>query len=148
MPISADIQVFRIPSFCTKSGGQCSFCYQAPTTWNQFPVSVCHATCVSSFKSSLKTILLSKAFSSVPLLQDVSVCVHVSCALNLCQTMYFERICKRFGPVGIRCSKYPLLLLLQIIFCNDLFLSKTLGEVCEKKLDVTQNPSILCLFHV
>jgi hypothetical protein len=64
---SADTRVFKIPSFRTKSSGQRSFSYQAPTTWNQLPVSVRHASSVSSFKSSLKTYLFSQTFSSVPL---------------------------------------------------------------------------------
>ena len=56
---SADTRVFRVPSFRTKSRGQCSFSYQAPTTWNQLPASIRHASSVSSFKSSLKTLLFS-----------------------------------------------------------------------------------------
>ena len=64
---SADTRVFRIPSFRTKSSGQRSFSYQAPTTWNKLPASIRYASSVSSFKSSLKTFLFSKTFSSVPL---------------------------------------------------------------------------------
>ncbi len=64
---SADTRVFRIPSFRTKSSGQRSFSYQAPTTWNKLPASIRHASSVSSFRSSLKTFLFSKTFSSVPL---------------------------------------------------------------------------------
>ena len=62
---SADTRVFRIPSFRTKSSGQSSFSYQAPVIWNQLPVSVRHSASVSSFKSSLKTFLFLKPFSSV-----------------------------------------------------------------------------------
>ena len=54
---SADAGVFRIPSFQTKSSGQCPFSYQAPVMWNQLPVSIHHSTSVSSFKSSLKAFL-------------------------------------------------------------------------------------------
>ena len=57
--------MFRIPSFRTKSCGQCSFSYQAPVIWNQLPVSVRRSTSVSSFKSPLKTFLFLKTFSSV-----------------------------------------------------------------------------------
>ena len=64
---STDIRVFRIPSVRTKSSGQHSFSYQAPTTWNPFPTSIRHAPFVSSFKSSWKTFLFSKTFSSLPL---------------------------------------------------------------------------------
>ena len=63
---SADTRVFRIPSFRTKSSGHRSFSYQAPTTWNKLPTSIRHASSVSSFKSSLKTFLFLKTFSSVP----------------------------------------------------------------------------------
>ena len=52
---STETRVFRIPSFRTKPRGQRSFSYQVPVTWNQLPVSVCHSSSVSSFKSSLKT---------------------------------------------------------------------------------------------
>ena len=64
---STDTRVFGIPSFRTKSCGQRSFSYQAPLIWNQLPVSVHHSTSVSSFKSSLKTFLFKKIFSSVSL---------------------------------------------------------------------------------
>ena len=64
---SADIRVFRIPSFRTKLSGQRSFSYQAPTTWNKLPTSIRDASSVSSFKVSLKISLFSKTFSSVPL---------------------------------------------------------------------------------
>ena len=64
---STDTRVFRIPSFRTKSCGQRSFSYQAPVIWNQLPVSVRHSTSVSSFKSSLKTFIFLKTFSSVSL---------------------------------------------------------------------------------
>ena len=64
---STDTRVFRIPSFRTKSCGQRSFSYQAPVIWNQLPVSVRRSTSVSSFKSSLKTFLFLKTFSSVSL---------------------------------------------------------------------------------
>ena len=66
LPINT-AQVFRIPSLHTKSSGQCSFSYQAPTTWNKLPASNRQVFSVSSFKSSLKTFLFSKTFSSVPL---------------------------------------------------------------------------------
>ena len=65
--LHTDTQVFRIPSFQTKSCGQRSFSYQASVTWNQLPVSVHHSTSVSSFKSSMKTFLFLKTFSSVSL---------------------------------------------------------------------------------
>ena len=64
---STDTQMFRILSFRTKSCGQHSFSYQAPVIQNQLPVSVRHSASVSSFKSSLKTFLFLKTFSSVSL---------------------------------------------------------------------------------
>ena len=50
-----------------KSSGQRYFSYQAPRIWNKFPASICHASSVRSFKSSLKTFLFSKTVSSVPM---------------------------------------------------------------------------------
>ena len=48
------IRVFRIPSFRTKSNGQRSFSYRAPTAWNQF----CPFCCFCHvFKLSLKPVL-------------------------------------------------------------------------------------------
>ena len=44
----------------TVYGGQRSFSYQAPPTWNKLLVSIRHAPSASSFKSSLKTLLFSK----------------------------------------------------------------------------------------
>ena len=83
-------RVFRIPSFRTKSCGQCSFSYQAPVIWNQLPVSVRHSTSVSSFKSSLKTFLFLKTFSSVSLpwyATGVCVCVWVSAHACVCKSL-------------------------------------------------------------
>ena len=66
---STDTRVFRIPSFRTKSCGQHSFSYRAPVIWNQLSVSARHSTSVSSFKSSLKTFLFLKTFSSFSFLR-------------------------------------------------------------------------------
>ena len=74
---SADTQVFRITSFHTKSSDQRSFSYQVPTTWNKLPASIHHACSVSSFKSSLKTFLFWKTFSSAPLPWDACMCQDV-----------------------------------------------------------------------
>ena len=81
---SADTRVFRIPSFRTKSRGQCSFSYQAPTTWNKLPASIRYASSVSSFKSSLKTFLFSKTFSSVPLPWGACVCQGACMCARVC----------------------------------------------------------------
>ena len=48
------------------------FSYKAPSAWNQLPVSVHHASSVSSFKSSLKTSLLTNLFISVVVLQTLA----------------------------------------------------------------------------
>lgn len=78
--------------FCTKSSGPPSFSYQAPASWSQLPVSICHASFVSSFKSSLKTFLFSQPFSSVPFslnkcgwvgVCNVCECIQVFVCLNL-----------------------------------------------------------------
>ena len=84
---STDTRVFRIPSFRTKSCGRRSFSYQAPVIWNQIRVSVRHSTSVSSFKSSLKTFLFLKTFSSVSLpwcATGVCVCVCVWVCVRAC----------------------------------------------------------------
>ena len=54
---SSDTKLLHIPSVRTKSCGQRSFTYLAPTTWNNLPASLRHAESVTSFKSSLKTHL-------------------------------------------------------------------------------------------
>ena len=79
--------VFRIPSFRTKSCGQCSFSYQASVIWNQLLVSVHHSTSVSSFKFSLKNFSLLKNlfFSIIALICDWCVCVCV-CAC-MCESL-------------------------------------------------------------
>ena len=70
---STDTQVFNT-ILRTKSSGQCSFSYQAPTTWKKTPCF--YPSCIlSSFRSSLKTFLSSKTFTSAPPLpRDASVC--------------------------------------------------------------------------
>ena len=55
-----DTRVFRTPSFRAKSNGQRSFSNQAPVICNQLLLSVRHSTSVSSFKTSVKTLLLKK----------------------------------------------------------------------------------------
>ena len=59
---SADTPVLRLPFFRTKSNGQRSFSYQAAAALKQLPVSVHHASSITSFKSSLKTFLFSHHF--------------------------------------------------------------------------------------
>ena len=92
---STDTRVFRIPSFWTNSCGQHTFSYQAPVIWNQLPVSVHHSSSVSSFKSSLKTFLFLKTFSSVSLPwlpwyatgMCVCVCVRACMLMHVCSCM-------------------------------------------------------------
>ena len=83
---SAITRVFRVPSFRTKSRGQCSFSYQAPTTWNKLPASIRHASSVMSFKSSLKTFLFLKNFFNPLALRClcVSRCVFVCECVIVC----------------------------------------------------------------
>ena len=71
---SADTRVFRIPSFRTKSCGQHSFSYQAPLSGTN-SLFLSAILPVSSFKSSLKTFLFLKAFSSVSLPRYTTLCV-------------------------------------------------------------------------
>ena len=72
------------PSVCIKSSGQRFFSYQAPTTWTNLPASLRHASSVSCFRSSLKTFLFSKTFSSVPLPWGACVCQGVCLCVYVC----------------------------------------------------------------
>ena len=56
---SSDTRLLCIPSVRTKTYGQRSFSYQAPTTWNNLPAPLRHTESVTSFKTSLKTHLFS-----------------------------------------------------------------------------------------
>ena len=56
---ASDTRLFKIPLFKTKTNGQRSFSYQAPTIWNKLPANIRQSTSVSSFKSGLKTHLFS-----------------------------------------------------------------------------------------
>jgi hypothetical protein len=56
---ASDTRMFKIPLFKTKTNGQRSFSYQAPTIWNKLPANIRQSTSVSSFKSGLKTHLFS-----------------------------------------------------------------------------------------
>ena len=56
---SSDTRLLCIPSVRTKTYGQQSFSYQAPTTWNNLPAPLRHTESVTSFKTSLKTHLFS-----------------------------------------------------------------------------------------
>ena len=104
---STDTRVFRIPSFRTKSSGQRSFSYQAPVIWNQLPVSVHHSTSVSSFKSSLKTFLFLKTFSSVSLpwllwyATGVCVCVCACVCVHACASLCIHIVCIEFWQICI-----------------------------------------------
>ena len=59
----------------------------------QLPVSVPHSASVSSFKSSLKTFLFSKTFSSVLLPWDTSECVCV--CVCVCGMLWILETCTR-----------------------------------------------------
>ena len=52
---SADIRILCIPSVSTKSYGERSFSYTAPTLWNTLPKDIRISQSVSSFRSALKT---------------------------------------------------------------------------------------------
>ena len=74
---SADIRVFRIPSFRTKPSGQCFFSYQAALIWNQLPISGHHSISVSFWNSLFKNLF----FSPIALIY-VCVCLFVLYVLN------------------------------------------------------------------
>ena len=76
---SADIRVFRIPSFRTKSSGQHSFSYQAPVIWNQVPCFRLPFYLCQFFQIFLVNFFLLKNFFFSPIvLIYVSVCMRVS----------------------------------------------------------------------
>ena len=52
---SADIRILCIPSGNTKSYGERSFSYTAPTLWNTLPKDIRFSQSISSFRSALKT---------------------------------------------------------------------------------------------
>ena len=54
---SADICIMCIPAVNTKSYGERSFSYTAPTLWNTLPKDIRFSQSVSSFRSALKTHL-------------------------------------------------------------------------------------------
>ena len=81
---SADTRVFRIPSFRTKSNGQRSFSYQAPTTWNKLPASIRHASSVSSFRSFFSPLALRCLCESSYVHVCVCVCVCVYACVCMC----------------------------------------------------------------
>ena len=65
---SADFPVFRISSFYTKLCCQRSFSYQAPTVWDELPVSVHHASSVGSlFQIFFENLSLFKNLSFSPI---------------------------------------------------------------------------------
>ena len=105
---STDTRVFRIPSFHTQSSGQRFFSYQAPTTWNKVPASIRHASSVSSFKSSLKILLFSRTFSSVPLPRGacMSRCVFVCVCVGACVCVHAWGACVCCLCVWTFMSKY------------------------------------------
>ena len=57
---SSDARLFRIPTFRTKTFGQRSFAFQAPTVWNQLPHSLRYLPSLPTFKRHLKTHLFPK----------------------------------------------------------------------------------------
>lgn len=60
---STDSRILTLPIVRTKSYGQRSFSYQAPSIWNDLPHSVRHSTSPSSFRSALKTHLFLTSLS-------------------------------------------------------------------------------------
>lgn len=115
-------------TFCMKSSGHHSFSYQAPTTWNQHPVSAHHPTSVSLLNSSLKILLFSKPFLHLhfPVCVRACVCVHVCISVSvsvytcisvctvesLIPKYICVKVCKCPGLPKVRCTKCPSLSLL------------------------------------
>ena len=59
---ASDTRIFRVPRVCRRTLGERSFQYIGPVIWNSLSFSVRHATTLSSFKSKLKTHLVSSAY--------------------------------------------------------------------------------------
>ena len=59
---SSDSKLLRIPHVKTKSFGQRSFSYVAPSVWNSLPQEVRNVTLTSDFKTALKTHLFKVYF--------------------------------------------------------------------------------------
>ena len=57
---SADSRLCRIPTFKTKSYGERSFSFQAPSIWNNLPLTLRHSESLPAFKSHLKTYLFQR----------------------------------------------------------------------------------------
>ena len=87
---SADTRVFRIPPFRTESSGQHSFSYQAPTTWNKLPASICQF--LQIFLENLS--LFENSFFSPLALRClwVSRCLFVCGCVDVCLSVC-ERAC-------------------------------------------------------
>ena len=64
---AADTGTFRVPRMGRRTLGERSFQYIGSVIWNSLPLSVRHSSSLSSFKSKLKTHLLSSTYWSVVL---------------------------------------------------------------------------------
>ena len=60
---SADKQNLVLPKVRTSMYGDRAFAAAAPTLWNNLPLDLKSASTVETFKSKLKTLLFSEAFS-------------------------------------------------------------------------------------
>ena len=58
---ASDTRIFRVPRVCRRTLGERSFQYIGPVVWKSLPFFVRHVASRSSFKSKLKTHLLSYA---------------------------------------------------------------------------------------
>ena len=59
---AADTRIFRVPRMGRRTLGERSFQCNGPVIWNSLPLSVRHSSSLSSFKSKLKTHLLSSTY--------------------------------------------------------------------------------------
>ena len=84
-PFTQNLLFNQCHTFCMKSSGHHS---QAPTTWNQHPVSVHHPTSVSLLNSSLKILLFSKPFLHLHFPVCVRACVHACMHACVCACLH------------------------------------------------------------
>ena len=61
---SSGLDLLSVPKVKNKSG-ESAFSFYATRSWNKLPFDLRHASSISSFKSGLKTLLFSKAFSCI-----------------------------------------------------------------------------------
>jgi len=87
---SSDQQLWTIPRARLKLKGDRAFSVAAPKLWNVLPVSFTSALTISSFKSLLKSYLLTQAFNLSECWVLCSLCLCVCVVLCLCLCIFMK----------------------------------------------------------